>query len=97
MYIHDMAQRYSIAEARANLSAIIDQTESGEPVELTRRGKAVAVLLSQEAFERLQMGRPRFVDAYRAFRQRFSLADVGLDDDFAERVRDRSVGRAVKL
>ena len=33
---------YSIAEAKAQLSAIIDAVERGEEVVITRRGKAVA-------------------------------------------------------
>jgi prevent-host-death family protein len=97
MYIVRMASRYSVAEARASLPAIIDKAEAGEAVELTRRGRAVAVVLSRAAFERLQAGRPRFGDVYRAFRERFALAEVGLDEDFVEAVRDRSPGRKVKL
>lgn len=34
----------SIAEAKAHLSEIIDQVEAGESVQITRRGKPVAVL-----------------------------------------------------
>ena len=41
-----MAKRYSIAEARSNLPTIVDQVEAGQEIELTRRGKAVAVVLS---------------------------------------------------
>ncbi len=32
---------YSIAEAKAHLSALVEQVERGEPVILTKRGKAV--------------------------------------------------------
>ncbi len=32
---------YSIAEAKAHLSALVEQVERGEPVVLTKRGKAV--------------------------------------------------------
>ena len=46
MYIFDMAKRYSIAEARSNLSSIVDQAEAGQEIELTRRGKPVAVVVS---------------------------------------------------
>ncbi len=97
VYITSMAHRYSVAEARIHLSSIIDQAEAGEAVELTRRGHPVAVVLSREAFERLRSDRPRFGEAYRAFREKYSLGDVGLDPDFARSLRDRSVGRSVKL
>lgn len=92
-----MSSRYSIAEARANLSEIIDQAEAGQTVELTRRGRPVAVVLSCEAFERLHAGRPRFGEAYRAFLERFSLAEAGVDDQVFATARDRSPGRKVKL
>ena len=49
-----MAHRYSVAEARAHLPSILVQAEAGEAVELTRRGRPVAVVLSHEAFERVE-------------------------------------------
>lgn len=97
VYNQRMGRRYSVAEARAHLPSIIDQAEAGEAVELTRRGRPVAVVLSRDAFERLGSGRPSFGDAYRAFLRNISLEKVGLDDDFATSVRDRSPGRTVKL
>lgn len=97
MYIYGMAHRYSVAEARAHLPSIIEQAEAGEVVELTRRGRPVAVVLSREEFERLSADRPSFGDAYRAFRKRHVLEEVGLERDFAASVRDRSPGRQVKL
>ena len=49
-----MAHRYSVAEARAHLPSILVQAEAGEAVELTRRGRPLAVVLSHEAFERVE-------------------------------------------
>ena len=37
---------YSIAEAKAHLSALIEQVERGEAVTLTKRGKPVARIVS---------------------------------------------------
>jgi prevent-host-death family protein len=92
-----MSQRYSIAEARSRLPKIIDQAEAGVEVELTRRGRPVAVLISHREFERLR-GKPRhFGDAYRKFLETHSLHDVGVDDDFAASVRDRTSGRKVSV
>jgi prevent-host-death family protein len=76
-----MTPRYSIAEARAHLNAIIEHAEAGEAVELTRRGRPVAVVLSREEFERLRSARPSFGDAYRAFRKRYVLEEMGLERD----------------
>lgn len=97
VYMMRMARRYSVAEARAHLPSIIEQAEAGEAVELTRRGRPVAVVVSREEFARLQSDRPRFGDVYRAFVKRFPLDEVGLEREFAASVRDRSPGRQVKL
>ena len=97
LYIPVMARRYSVAEARAHLPSILVQAEAGEAIELTRRGQPVAVVLSHEAFERLRNPRPSFGEAYRSLRKKHALDEVGLDDDFASSVRDRTTGRPVKL
>ena len=92
-----MAQRYSIADARTSLSTIVDQAEAGLRIELTRRGKPVAVVVSLRTFERLQSDRPRFGDAYKNFLKKYSLEEVGLEDDFAASTREKGVGREVAL
>jgi prevent-host-death family protein len=92
-----MSRRYSIADARTSLPKIIDQAEAGERVELTRRGKPVAVVVSLREFERLRGDRPRFGDAYKKFLNRYSLAEIGFDKDFTATTRDRSPGRKVSL
>ena len=97
MYINVMSLRYSIAEARSSLSTIIDQAEAGLEIELTRRGKPVAVVVSFLKFERLRADRPRFGDVYRSFLKKHSLDQVGLEDDFAASAREKGVGREVSL
>jgi prevent-host-death family protein len=92
-----MAKRYSIAEARSNLPAIVDQAEAGQEVELTRRGKAVAVVVSLRAFQKLRGERAQFGDAYQQFLETHPLRDVGLDAGFFDSARDRGVGRKVAL
>lgn len=92
-----MSQRYSIADARTSLPTIVDQAEAGQRVELTRRGKPVAVVVSLREFERLRGDRPRFSDAYRTFLAKYSLKEVGFDDDFAASTRDKGTGRKVSL
>lgn len=51
-----MAQT-SIADAKTQLTRLIHQAEQGEAVHITRRGKPVAVLLSEDEYERLRQGR----------------------------------------
>jgi prevent-host-death family protein len=92
-----MPQRYSISDARTSLPAIVDEAEAGRQIELTRRGRPVAVLVSLREFERLRGERVAFADAYKAFLKRYSPAEVGLDADFAESVRETGRGRAVSL
>lgn len=92
-----MSRRYSIAEARSSLPAIVDQAVAGQEIELTRRGKPVAVMLSLGEFARLRGERARFGDAYRRFLEVHALRDVGIDEGYFEATRDRKAGRTVAL
>ena len=89
-----MSKRYSIAEARANLPTIVREAESGKEIQLTRRGRPVAMVVSSQQYERL---RPRFVEAYRSFVKKFPPNEVGLDNGFFELIRQESAGREVPL
>jgi prevent-host-death family protein len=97
MYIHGMAKRYSIAEARKNLPSLVDAAQSGSDVELTRRGKPLAVVISVEKYARLSSRRESFVDAYAKFRSEFPEGRVGIHVRFLHSLRDRSRGRKVAL
>ena len=97
MYTSSMSKRFSIAEARANLPAIVDRAEAGQEIELTRRGKPVAVVLSIRELERLRGERSSFGEAYRQFLKAHPLREVGLEGDFFESARDRGPGRKVAL
>lgn len=92
-----MRKSYSIAEARSQLSELIHEAERGRAVELTRRGKAVAVLLSVEEHRRLTAARPSFAEAYGAWRQSVGAEELELDPMDFNKLRDRSPGRDVKL
>jgi prevent-host-death family protein len=97
MYMNGMSKRYSIAEARSQLPSLVDEAESGQEIELTRRGKPVAVLLSLREVERLRGERAGFGDAYRRFLKTHRLSEVGLDEVEIAATRDRSDGRKVAL
>jgi prevent-host-death family protein len=88
-----MSKRYSIAEARHNLAAIVHEAERESPVELTRRGEPVAVLLSLQAYQRLLSKETHFWDAYTTFRSSIDLAQLNIEPSLFEGVRDRSPGR----
>ena len=91
------ARHYSIAEARQNLAAIVHEVEKGGPVEVTRRGEAVAMLVSVEDYRRMAEGRRGFWEALQEFRKTTDLEALGLDDSFWRGVRDRSPGRKVVM
>lgn len=66
-------QEIQLREAKATLSAIIDQAKQGEPLIITRHGRPEAVLLSFEEWQRLSQV-PSF--------GRLLMAAPVTDDDF---------------
>ena len=62
-----MLKQYSIAETRAEqLAHVIQEAEQGAKVELTRRGKPVAILLSLDEYDRLSRKRGSFWESYQS-------------------------------
>ena len=92
-----MERGYSIAEARNRLAALIHDAEAGSPVRITRRGRPVAVLLSERQYERLTGRRTGFWVALEVFRASVAPEDLEGTVDAFEGVRDRSPGRDVVL
>jgi prevent-host-death family protein len=68
-------KRVSIAEAKQTLPALVHETERRGEIELTRRGRTVAYLVSAERHARLPAR--SFVDSMRAWIERYG-ADVGV-------------------
>lgn len=83
----------SITKARDNLNAVVHAVETGAAVTLTRHGKAVAVILSSNEYERLKGGRPGLREAYQKFAATFDLAALGVDESEFPGPRDSEVGR----
>ncbi len=54
-----MEKKYSIAEARQHLPAIVHEAERAGAVRITRRGQVVARLVSEHEFQRLARRKPR--------------------------------------
>ena len=88
-----MVKKYSIAEARDNFTSVVHEAERGTQVELTRRGKPVAVLVGVEDFERLSKGRPGFWEAYENFRREHGPELEAEPDEIFGDVRDPLPGR----
>ena len=76
---------------------VVDEAASGVGVELTRRGKPIAVVLSVEQYEMLQGKHLGFRTAYRNFLKRHPVNEVGVEASLWKTVRDRGAGRPVKL
>lgn len=89
-------ETFSIAEARNRFTAIIRGLKHYPLVEVTRRGKPVAVLLSIEEYNRLAGQRSRFWDAYQAFRAQTPFEALDTEPEIFA-VRDPSPGREISL
>ena len=97
MYTCSMSKQYSIADARRNLPSLVNEAEAGSEVHLTRRGRAVAVVVSVEEYERLKANRVGFSEAYQEFRKRFPAHGEGPGPRYFRSLRDRGAGRKVVI
>jgi prevent-host-death family protein len=88
---------FSIADARNRLARVVHDVETGPPVELTRRGKRVAMIVSVREFERLSGARGSFSSALQRFRKANDLRSAGISPRLFRKLRDRSPGRPVKI
>jgi prevent-host-death family protein len=93
-----MRKKQSIAEARSTLPQLVREAESGEPIELTRRGESVAVLIGRKQYERLASRPRRFSEAWSEFNQEVELAELAIDpDEIFNDLRDTRPGRKIDL
>jgi prevent-host-death family protein len=90
-------RQLSIAQANGQLSAVVRDAEEHGPVELTRDGEPVAVIVSLDQYRRLEGDRPGTWDAYQKWRAQVDLDEIGIDDSFLEGLRDPSPGRDIDL
>ena len=88
-----MMPTYSVAEARNHFAEIVHDLKHVSQVEVTRRGRPVAILISVEEFEKLRSGNVGFVSAYDAFRNTVDLTQAGIEPELFEGLRDASPGR----
>lgn len=82
----------SIAEAKNQLTRLIHQAERGDTVHITRRGRPVAVLLSEAEYARLSRGatRPTFWEAIQAMRADPDFEPLDLEPEEIASWRDRA-------
>ncbi len=89
-----MTRSYSIAQARDKLARVVREAEEGQPVELTRRGKPVAVVVSVEDYARMRGNVPGLWERLSEFRETERLGDL---DNVFDDVRDKGAGRDVEV
>jgi prevent-host-death family protein len=87
----------SIAEARARLPGLVRGAEDGTPVEITRWGRPVAVLVSVTQYRQMAQGRPSFGSALEEFLKDLEMTEIGVERGELEGLRDREAGRRPRL
>lgn len=87
------ATKVSVAEARQNFARLIKKAQRGKPIEITRRGEPVAVLLSASDYLHLTGDRPSFIDAVDRVRERLEVDSLAIGEVEFEGLRDESPGR----
>jgi prevent-host-death family protein len=93
-----MGKQQSIAAARSNLPQLVRRAESGEAIELTRRGESVAVLIGRKQYERLATRSRRFSEAWNEFAREVELSELAIDpEEIFGDLRDTRPGREVGL
>ena len=86
----------SISEARENLPSLVRDAERGLTVTLTRRGEAVAVLISTDRYQTYARSSVPLSRALEDFRDTHDLDELDVESVY-EDVRDRAEGRVVPL
>lgn len=81
----------SIAEAKSQLTRLIHEVERGQAVHITRRGRPVAVLLSEDAYAHLLQGRVQgnFWDLVQEMRSDARFEPVDWSREEVDALRDR--------
>ena len=90
-----MSDSIPIFEAKNRLPFYIHKAETEGPVFLSRRGKNVAVIISQEEYDEKIVQKRSFIDEVHELRQEY--LDVLDNDDIYADIRDKNdFGRPVE-
>ncbi|GAB4355879.1 MAG: hypothetical protein Kow0060_08170 [Methylohalobius crimeensis] len=71
----EIRRKWQLQTAKARLSSLIKNADSEGPQEITIRGKAAAVILSREDYEKLTAKKPAFLQ----FMRQSPLGDTALE------------------
>lgn len=92
-HVQHVPNRFSIAEAKNRLPSIVHEVEDGRPVQLTRHGRPVAVLLSMREFERIANVQPDFWGAWMGVKRKIDNEGIAIAGDEFHAERDSLTGR----
>ena len=87
-----MTKQVSVAEARNGFTRLLRSVERGQIVEVTRRGKTVAILVSPRQWKRRNL-----YQAIQEWRKKYDVERLGIGPEIWEGVRDKSPGRDVSF
>jgi prevent-host-death family protein len=83
-----MPKRLSVAEARNQFARVIHETEQSGPVEVTRGGRPVAVIVSIKDYRRMTVTKGGFWHAYERLHGDPTLVKVDVDPAIFEGLRE---------
>lgn len=92
-----MKRSVPIGLARDQFARLVHEAERGTPIEWTRRGQPVAVMVSVAEYRRLSGASHGFTRALQSLRAGLSPQELSELSSALEPVRDRDIGRAVGL
>jgi prevent-host-death family protein len=81
----------TIAEAKNNLPRLIHAAEAGGDIHITRHGRPVAVLISEERYQQLFSTSKAVFQAMMQWREQYGYVD--LTDEEVDSWRDRTPAR----
>ena len=88
-----MRKRVSVAEAKNKLPSIVREVEGGSVVEITRYGKAVAIVLPEKKYRQMVEREHGFWASLERVRNLMSSEGAAIDETDFENLRDVSPGR----
>jgi cellobiose PTS system EIIB component len=93
-----MSLQYSVEQISQSLEQILQDIQQGESIQIVKNGQQVAVILSNQEYDRLRLPSSDFWASLEKFREDYDIvnADINPDEIFAN-VRDRSPGREVSF
>ena len=92
-----MQKQYPISVAKNKLPSIIHNVEDGSPIQLTRHGKPVAVLVSFAQYQGLVNQKKDFWTALTYFKKGFQEGEPLVEEQDFDGLRDESRGRDVNF